>query len=676
MLGGSNMALIRTDGTMWACDNGNYMELGPGANTSLYNNGNFNKSSWIQLGTRIWGSVTQPLTHPMIADGYGLNIFGNNSRFTAYYAIDSIGTLRFNGVAGGNYPYYYNGNATDWDQSGLGALTTDMNNSIWSYYKMETIIYNNFAKVQSGTTNFNCASYNTFILNHDDDIWNMTFSGVPTVCEIIINRKRLSYRLSDKTWAPQYNYANQSDALVIRWPKNIQWDKGQMPNRALLPNGIDEEIITLSTTNGGTTWYGRIDFDGVTGHGGGAGNGNLPRDVQGGTNLLTAEGDQLGYMWASGSGGWAGSGSPVQPPAWGFPDLPALKSSPVLLSNDLWKQVLTNGNWIVGIKADGTMWGSGVNSSGALGLGNTTTLSAFTQIWSFRKDWAYIANTATNDGIVGVTTSNQIWVCGYQYRGTFGLGNSINVSTPVQVPIPTGLQGRIKQIAVNQWQMWVLASDGTVWRTGAAQDDSIGVSSGGVVDLSTLTQLGTDTDWAGFNTISDLRHNYLRKYNNSWYALGSTNGGPQGFADGSSYSTPVQLGSRINSSQTGLLFNPRWHFDAYSSAAIITASGDLWGTGQMGFFNSSSSLNISSFVLLESGTAYQKIFPGNQANFFGIKTDGTLWGWGNNTSYWLQSINASSIAIYSSPVQIGTGGGWISVSSFAYGWVGLRNTPF
>jgi hypothetical protein len=112
---------------------------------------------------------------------------------------------------------------------------------------------------------------------------------------------------------------------------------------------------------------------------------------------------------------------------------------------------------------------------------------------------------------------------------------------------------------------------------------------------------------------------------------------------------------------------------------VITADGDLWGAGYANMFNKSDTspgfdANGSSLVLLESGTKFRKIYNGNQLTYWGIKDDGTLWGWGYNSSYWDQALTPTGQNI-SSPVQIVTGGGWISLSTYSYGWVGLRNTP-
>jgi alpha-tubulin suppressor-like RCC1 family protein len=668
-------AVIRSDGTLWFHDNGTYMELGSGADKTKFNNNNFSKSSWIQLGTRTWGSATQPLTNPMIGGGYSFVPAGGAGRFCPYYLIDSTGTLRINGAAGSGYPYYYNANNTDWDLSGLGALTGDYNGPFASY-KAQTVSYNNFSKAVTGRTNFDC-TYNSFVLNHDDDIWSITFSNVPTVCEIEIIRKRNGYRSSDKTWAPTYDAmygAGVGNELMIMWPNNIMWDKGVSPTKGLRA-GDDTEVITLTTSNGGTTWYGRVDCDyniGSSGSGGSYANAGV--EVQGGANMLSADGKPLGYLWSSGSGGM-----PANPPQWGFPDLPAQKSSPVLLSNDLWKKVMTDGGNIIAIRADGTIWASGGNGNGMLGLGNTLTYSTFVQIYSFRNDWADIQMNV-NSGVMAVTTGGELWVSGYQYRGTFGTGSTIQYSTPVQVSLPSGLKGKVKTVSFGQWQTWIVASDGTLWRTGAAQDSSIGYSSGGVVDLSTFTQLESSTNWVGFSDTTQLRNIVIKQSNNSWYGVASTDGVP-GFADGLDWSAPVQLGSRGNSNGAGLLYNPKWYGSGFRGANVITADGDLWGAGYANIFRQSDSAAGfaavgSSFVLMESNTKFRKIYQGNQLTFWGIKDDGTLWGWGYNNSYWNQAVYPSSVLVYSSPVQIGTGGDWISLSTYSYGWVGLRNTPF
>ena len=83
------------------------------------------------------------------------------------------------------------------------------------------------------------------------------------------------------------------------------------------------------------------------------------------------------------------------------------------------------------LKNDGTLWGCGGNSYGQLGLGDTTNRNIFTQITTNTNDIksVYCDRTYTlileNDGT--------LWGTGYNGDGRLGLGDSTNRSTFTQV---------------------------------------------------------------------------------------------------------------------------------------------------------------------------------------------------------------------------------------------------
>jgi alpha-tubulin suppressor-like RCC1 family protein len=49
---------------------------------------------------------------------------------------------------------------------------------------------------------------------------------------------------------------------------------------------------------------------------------------------------------------------------------------------------------------------------------------------------------------------------------------------------------------------------------------------------------------------------------------------------------------------------------------------------------------------------------GNVAGFFALKTDGTMWGWGQNSG---GPLGQNSQTDYSSPIQIGSDTDWINI---------------
>jgi len=667
-LGGGVATVLRSDGTMWCLDHGQYTQLGPNANETIragFNNYTVSKSSYVQVTSKKWG-LSAPNDHPYVLNGYGPNdpFTGNVS------ALANTGIIYVNGKAGTvEYPYW--GDMSGVDQLGIGYPYSQGTSGLWYY---GNIYYKNFSKTQSGQTNFDLSLGSTFILNHDDDIWKITFSNVPATAQVHIIRKRNMYR-TDPDWAPNYLYGvqggNNAGKLDISWPNNITWDRGIPPTEPLTSR--DEQLITLTTMNGGINWFGQVDvdlnFEGVS-------SATWPgaRDISTASRYDNTDvGD--GFLFLNMGNNDASAGQ------YGWNETTTKFSSPVLISNSRWKQVCDYGGRIIALKSDGTMWGWGSNTDGALGLGHVLNVSSPTQIFRHRDNWASVQQGSS--GTVAVTATGEIWVAGSQYRGALGTGNNISYSSPVQMPIPAGLKGKIKYVHGFSWQTWVMGTDGTVWRTGAAQDESLGYSS---PDLSTLTQMSSGTNWMAFVDRHSFRGMWLKSTDGDWYAIGAY--GASGIVPDEtvSMSVPTLVGSRLTPRRDNIFKNAKWVSVGFRFGWMRDAQDRLWGwgyapgswSGVPGRTWGATFMDYySSPVLLEANTTWKAINAGNQSNFWGIKDNGTAWTWGQNDSYWLGSLGAGTPGInYSSPIQIGTSGRWLQIDSWSYGWSGIKDTPF
>jgi alpha-tubulin suppressor-like RCC1 family protein len=101
---------------------------------------------------------------------------------------------------------------------------------------------------------------------------------------------------------------------------------------------------------------------------------------------------------------------------------------------------------------------------------------------------------------------------------------------------------------------------------------------------------------------------------------------------------------------------------SFSSIAIKT-DGTLWtwgnnGYGRLGLGNAGAGTNRSSPVQVGALTTWSNISGGGFGHAMAIKTNGTLWSWGYNAQGHLGLGNTTN---YSSPVQIGSDT-WSSVS--------------
>jgi alpha-tubulin suppressor-like RCC1 family protein len=86
-----------------------------------------------------------------------------------------------------------------------------------------------------------------------------------------------------------------------------------------------------------------------------------------------------------------------------------------------------------------------------------------------------------------------------------------------------------------------------------------------------------------------------------------------------------------------------------------------WGDNTYGQLGNGTTTSVSSPVQVGSLTNWKFIYasPGSQgASCLAIKTDGTLWAWGNGIS---GQLGINNTTYYSSPVQVGSLTTWKSV---------------
>ena len=96
-------------------------------------------------------------------------------------------------------------------------------------------------------------------------------------------------------------------------------------------------------------------------------------------------------------------------------------------------------------------------------------------------------------------------------------------------------------------------------------------------------------------------------------------------------------------------------FGNNNAGYFLRDNGEVYGAGSSGGGqlgrNVNSAANISSPVYITNGF---KTIRAGRSNAFGIKCNGTLWGWGSGNNYTLGNHNIN----YSSPIQIGSATNW------------------
>jgi len=358
------------------------------------------------------------------------------------------------------------------------------------------------------------------------------------------------------------------------------------------------------------------------------------------------------------------------------------------------------------IKPNGTLWVSGSNNFGQLGLGDTINRSSPTQVGS-DTDWTeiYCASSTT----IAIKTNGTIWVWGGDYYGMLGLGTSSNhKSSPVQL----GGDTNWSKISSSQSANYAIKTDGTLWSWGKNDVGQLGI--GTVLAKSSPVQVGSLNTWRNISC-SKGNGNYsvlaTRTDNTAW-GWGAGYLGRLGLGDTNNRSSPTQIGSGTNWSEL--------YAAQYASYAIKT-DGTLWVSGSTGYTTYTTGYN-SSPIQVGSETDWASICVGYDGdnllakkqngkiyafgessfaeNFLGYNTDeyvwdfyesygfeelsmfcfdyaafaltknGDLWGWGENSNGDLCLNHSNAI---SSPVQIGSEGEWKYCYIKDYSAFGIKN---
>jgi alpha-tubulin suppressor-like RCC1 family protein len=355
-------------------------------------------------------------------------------------------------------------------------------------------------------------------------------------------------------------------------------------------------------------------------------------------------------MGAAGAGGentfmW-GTGAQGYAPVIGDGTVLA-RSSPVLSASGLnWTAVGMSQIAAAGVSG-GKLYTWGAGSNGALGDGTTVTKSSPTQVGSL-TDWATPLDGGTNaDSFSGcIKTDGTLWMWGLGTKGQLGDGTVVTKSSPVQI----GSLTNWSKLYSGDSTSFALKTDGTLWVFGEAGDRSSGTGISGDLASSSPVQIGVATNWAQFS--SGSRNCAAIDTAGKLWTWGTGAEGILGHGNTDNQATPLQVGSLTNWANVAMNSN-------YACLAIKT-DGTLWGWGnhEQGLQGHGDAVKRSSPVQVGSLTNWSKVAAGT-THMSALKTDGTIWAWGNGGEGRLG--DGQSAIDFSSPIQIGSGTDWTDV---------------
>jgi alpha-tubulin suppressor-like RCC1 family protein len=303
-----------------------------------------------------------------------------------------------------------------------------------------------------------------------------------------------------------------------------------------------------------------------------------------------------------------------------------------------WTAQAAGWNHTVALKADGTIWAWGDNSSGQ--LGDNTAVSrptpaqiGTTQPASATNDWTAVA--AGDFHTLALKADGTLWAWGDNTSGQLGDGTTISRSVPVQ--IDDGIGGHWIAIAAGGSHSMALQSDGTLWTWGDNSSGQLGdptvVGVGGspafssaprqIVNMSPPTT-GYNSNWIAI--AAGLDHSLALQADGTLWAWGGNFSGQLGTGDTTDQTAPTKLPGTS-------LYVAIAAGDSFSVAR--QADGSLWSwgnnaSGQLG--NGSTDALPHATPLRESTNANDWVIAGSGGSHtIALKADGTLSAWGSNS---------------------------------------------
>jgi alpha-tubulin suppressor-like RCC1 family protein len=289
--------------------------------------------------------------------------------------------------------------------------------------------------------------------------------------------------------------------------------------------------------------------------------------------------------------------------------------------------------------SDGTLWTCGYNITGSLGDGTTTSRSSLGTTAGGGTNWKQV--DCGTGYTTAVKTDGTLWAWGNNGSGRLGDGTTTNRSSPVTT---AGGGTNWKQVDCGVQHAAAVKTDGTLWTWGTNSSGQLGT--GTTTNRSSPgTTAGGGTNWR--QAACGSQHTAAIKTDGTLWTWGNNGSGRLGDGTTTNRSSPVTtVGGGTNWKQVA---------GGASYTTAVKTDGTLWtwGINDSGQLGTGNTVSRSSPTTPTGGGTNWKQVAGGSNHAAAVKTDGTLWAWGNNGS---GRLGDGTTTNRSSPVTTAGGG--------------------